>query len=138
MKTPWILMGCVLGLIGPLRAEEAHEETPLGKQMEVFNDAYKAIRKETDPAKGAELAREAQKAVIPSMAELPEMLGKMPDGPDKAKAAAAYRRMIAEVLVAVCQIEEAFLAGDNARVAELVETLKKLRKTGHDRFIEEE
>lgn len=123
--------------MNPLRAEEAHEETPLGRQMEAFNDAYKALRKESDPTKGAALARDAQHAVIQSMAELPEMLRKMPEGPDKAKAAAAYRRMIAEVLVATCQIEEAFLAGDKAQVDSLVETLKKLKKTGHDRFMEE-
>lgn len=116
----------------------AEEETPLGKQMEAFNDAYKAFRKETDPVKGAALAREAQQAVIKGLSELPAMLTKMPEGPDKAKAAAEYRKMMGQAFVALCEVEEAFLAGKTDEVAKIVDSLKAMKKTGHEKFMEDE
>lgn len=135
MKTRWILLGCAACFILPLTADE---DTPLGKQMEAMNDAYKAFRKETDPAKGAALAREAQQALAKSMGELPAMLAKMPEGPEKAKAAAEYRKMIGRCYVTLCEVEEAFLAGKPEEVEKLVASLKDMKKTGHDKFMEEE
>lgn len=114
------------------------EDTPLGKQMEAMNDAYKAFRKETDPAKGAALAREAQEAVAKGLPDLPEMLKKMPDGPDKAKAAAEYRKMMGKLYVALCEVEEAFLAGKIEEVAKIVDSLKEMKKSGHNKFMEDE
>jgi soluble cytochrome b562 len=135
MKSRLILMSCLACLVLPISAEE---ETPLGKQMEAFNDAYKAFRRETDPAKGAALAREAQQAVIKGLGELPSMLAKMPDGAAKSKAAAEYRRMMAKLLVSLCEVEEAFLDGKTDKVAEIVESLKEMKKAGHDKFMEDE
>lgn len=136
MKTRSILLSCALCLTLPLHAEE--KETPLGKQMESFNDAFKAFRKESDPAKGAALARDAQTAVAKGLMELPAMLEKMPDGPAKAKAAAEYRKMMGKVYVALCEVEEAFLAGKTDKVAEIANSLKDMKKAGHDKFIEDE
>jgi soluble cytochrome b562 len=134
MKTRLFLLAAAACLLLPVRADD----TPLGKQMDAFNDAYKAMRKETDPAKGAALAREAQEAILKSFTELPAMLAKMPDGPDKAKAAAEYRKMISRVLVAVCEMEQAFLAGNTSEVQKLVAGLKDMKKAGHDKFMEDE
>ena len=62
MKKQMILMGCALGLmLVPARAQDK-EETPLGKQMEAMDDAFKGFRRETDPVKGATEARAAQDA----------------------------------------------------------------------------
>lgn len=133
MKTIPTLLIVALGYAGAVRADD----TPLGKQMEEFNDAYKAFRKEKDPAKGAELAREAQGALVKSFALEPEMVSKMPDGPEKSKALAAYRGMIAKTLATLCEVESAFLDGKVDQVAELVDALKDQKKTGHDRFMEE-
>ena len=135
MKFQLIMMSCAACLVLPVFAEE---DTPLGKQMESFNDAYKVFRKETDPAKGAAAAREAQQAVIKGLAETPAMLVKMPEGPAKAKAAAEYRKMLGKVFVSLCEVEEAFLAGKIDDVAKIVATLKDMKKEGHDKFIEEE
>jgi hypothetical protein len=134
MKFQLIMMSCAACLVLPVFAEE---DTPLGKQMESFNDAYKAFRKATDPAKGAAAAREAQQAVIKGLAETPAMLVKMPEGPAKAKAAAEYRKMLGKVFVSLCEIEEAFLAGKIDDVAKIVLTLKEMKKAGHDKFIAE-
>lgn len=135
MKSRLILLACAACLIAPMSAEE---ETALGKQMEAFNDVYKAFRRETDPAKGAALAREAQESVVKAFAEVPELVSKMPDGPDKAKASAEYRKMMGQVLVSLCEVEEAFLAGKIDDVQKIIASLKDMKKAGHDKFMEEE
>ena len=114
------------------------DDSPLGKQMESMNDAYKAFRKETDPSIGAALAREAQAAEARGLAELPELVKKMPDGPEKAKASAEYRKMMGKLYVTLCEVEEAFLVGNTDKVAEIVESLKEMKKSGHDKFMEDE
>ena len=85
MKKQLLLLTCAVGFLLPLPIF-AEDETPLGKQMEAMNDAYKAFRRETDPVKGAAQAREAQQAALKSASEVPSMLTKMPDSPEKAKA----------------------------------------------------
>jgi soluble cytochrome b562 len=134
MKLPVaVLAFAILAAIPTVRADD----TPLGSQMESLNDAYKALRKETDSAKGAAFAREAQQAVLKGLAENPEMLSKMADGPEKTKAAAVYRRMMGQLYVLLCDVETAFLEGKTDEVAKLVESIKELKKAGHDKFIEE-
>lgn len=135
MKSRLMLIAMAACFVLPIRAEE---ETPLGKGMEEMNDAYKAFRRETDPAKGAALAREAQKATAKTLLETPTMVSKMPDGPEKTKAAAEYRKMMGKLYVALCEVEEAFLAGKIDEVAGIVERLKEMKKEGHEKFIEDE
>ncbi len=114
------------------------DKSPLAKQMEAMNNAFKAFRTETDPAKGAAKAREAQAAALKSALEVPAMLQSMPDGPDKAKALAEYRRMLGKLYVTLCEVEAAFLDGKVDEVAKIVSSIKEMKKAGHDRFIEEE
>lgn len=137
MKNKFLLLGCTLCLLGSVIAADDHEDTPLGKQMEIFNEAYKAFRKETDCAKGAEQAREAQQAVLKGTSELPSLLAKMPEGKEKQSAAAQYRKMMGQMFVTLCEVEEAFLAGKIDEVARLVETLKDMKKAGHNQFMED-
>ncbi|MCU0749248.1 MAG: cytochrome b562 [Akkermansiaceae bacterium] len=135
MKARLILMTMAACLVLPVSAEE---ETQLGKQMEEMNDAYKVFRRETDPVKGAALAREAQQAIVKSFSEIPTLVTKMPDGPDKAKASAEYRKMMGQLYVALCEVEQAFLNGKVDEVATIVERLKEMKKTGHEKFMEDE
>jgi soluble cytochrome b562 len=138
MKTRIFLIGsAALFLLAPMSAV-ADSDSPLAKHMEALDDAYKGFRREKDPAKGAAQAREAQQALIRGFAEIPTMLAKMPDGPEKEKAAAQYRTMMAAVLVKLCEVEQKFLTGDIAGVETLVAGLKDLRKEGHDKFMEDE
>ena len=136
MKNSLLLLCCAACLTLPASAKE--KQSPLGKQMEALNDAFKAIRKEKDPAKGAALARDAQQAALRSLAEVPPMLDKMPKGPEREKATAEFHRMVGEVYVTTCEIEEAFLNRKIDRVAELAAKLKDLKKSGHDKFMEED
>lgn len=118
----------------PARADDS----PLAKQMEALDDAYKAFRRETDPVKGAKAAREAQDSVLKAIPMAPEMVEKIPAGEAKDKALASYRLQMGKVFVALCEVEAAFVAKDLAKVSELVTTLKGQKKKGHDEFIDEE
>ena len=118
----------------PARADDS----PLAKQMEALDDAYKAFRRETDPVKGAKAAREAQESVLKAIPMVPAMVEKMPAGEPKDKALASYRLQMGKLFVALCEVEAAFVAKDLPKVAELVTTLKGQKKEGHDEFIEEE
>lgn len=118
----------------PARADDS----PLAKQMEALDDAYKAFRRETDPVKGAKAAREAQDSVLKAIPMAPEMVEKMPAGEAKDKALASYRLQMGKVFVVLCEVEAAFVAKDLAKVTELVTTLKGQKKKGHDEFIDEE
>lgn len=135
MNTRLIILACAAGFLSPISAAE---DSPLAKQMESVDDSYKAMRKETDAAKGAAEARKAQQALIKTMGETPNLVAKMPAGPAKELAAAEYRKMIGQAYVALCEMEEAFLKGKPEEVAKITAALKELKKAGHDKFMEEE
>ncbi len=111
--------------------------SPLEKQMESLNKVYKALRKEADPAKAAVLARDAQAIVAKGFSEVPKTVASMPEGPEKTRAAAGYRKMMGRLYVAFCEVEEAGLAGKADGVAKGLESLKALKKEGHNRFMED-
>jgi len=139
MKIPVFSAACAVALLS-LSSAFAQEEKPqseLHKQMEVVGDAYKAIRKETDPAKGAELARQAQEAVLKGLTETPERIAKLPEA-ERPKALANYRTMLGKTFVGFSEIEEAFLANDLAKVKTLMESQRDLKKEGHQKYAEEE
>ena len=74
------------------------------------------------------------KAII----EIPELVKAMPDGPDKAKASAEFRKMMGSLISTLASMELAFLDGDLAKVKELVGTLRESKKEGHDKFMEDD
>jgi hypothetical protein len=126
-----------LCLSQPLVGQEDKKETPLGKQMEAMNDAFKAIRKEADPAKGATLARTAQDALLKSLVETPKVIADLPEA-ERAKASANYRTLIGKAFVTFSEIEEAFIAKDLEKVKTLVEGVRDLKKQGHDKYMEDD
>lgn len=137
MKIQPMLFAFLMGLSLPVCAEGDEPESALARQMSELDDAYKALKKETDPEKGAAAARMAQQALALGLAELPEMLKKMPDGPEKTAASAEYRKLMGQCYVVFCEIEQAFLAGKIAEIEGLIDNLKAIKKTGHQKFIEE-
>lgn len=119
----------------PAMAQDDKDQTELGKHMEAMNDAFKALRRETDAVKGAVQAREAEAAVLKGMAEVPELIKEMPESPEKAKALVTYRKMTGKLYVTFCEVEEAFLGGKIEDVAKIVDSLKELKKEGHQKFM---
>lgn len=111
--------------------------SPLVESMEKVDDAFKAFRRETDPARGAALAREGQDAVIAGSRLLPDSVTKIADAEAREKAAAAYRKIMARLLLTLCEIEGAFLANDLEEVAKQVDAVRALKQEGHDEFMED-
>lgn len=136
MKKHAILLGCALALLWVPASAEEH--TPLGEQMDAVDDGYKGFRRETDPVKGAKEARAAQMATLKATAEIPELIKEMPDGPEKDKAANAYRIAMGKLFLQFCEVEKAFLNGEIEAVDSIVDELKKMKKTGHQEFMKEE
>lgn len=130
---PVLLFGMMF--LAPLHAEE---DTPLGKQMEEVDDAYKALRRTEDAEEGAKLARTAQDGVLKAITMTPGFIeeGNHPGG--KEKAMASYRKQMGQLFVTFCEVEEAFLAKDFDKVQELIKPLKASKKKGHNEFMEEE
>jgi hypothetical protein len=126
----------VFGLISqtPLRADD----TPLAKEMEKVDDAYKAMRKTQDAAEGVKLAREAQEGVLKAIMMTPKLVEKGSHPAGKEKAMVSYKKQMARLYVVFCEMEEAFLAKDLAKVQELVTAIKEAKKHGHNEFMEEE
>jgi soluble cytochrome b562 len=137
MKMKILLCGFAASLMF-VQPTMADEDSPLAKQMDAMNDAYKAMRRETDPAKGATLAREAQDAMVKAITETPELVKAMPESPEKAKASAGYRKMMGSLISTLASMELAFLDGDMAKVKEIVESMREMKKEGHDKFMEDE
>lgn len=138
MNKRLLLMGCVMGLIAIPAVAQDEPDTELGKKMEKMDDAYKGFRRETDPEKGALEARKAQEMALKALSEVPELLKKMPEGPAKTKAYAQYRKEVGTLFVTLCEVEEAFLSGKVDAVPPLVAKIKKMKKAGHETFMEEE
>ena len=123
----------------PVKAQDDDKEkTPLGKQMEAVSDAFKAFRKETDPVKGAALARDAQQGALKAAMEVPALVKEMPEGPEKVKAAVEYRKMMGKLFISLCEVEEAFINGKPEEVAKIVGNLKEMKKSGHEKFMKED
>jgi soluble cytochrome b562 len=141
MKNQFMLLSCVLGLLLiPARAEEEKDsdQNALGSQMETMNDAFKAFRRETDAVKGASQARDAQTSALKAAAEIPERVKEMPDGLEKSKALVSYRKMTGKLYVTFCEVEEAFLDGKIEEVVKIVDAIKELKKSGHDKFMKDD
>ena len=136
MKQTMMLIGCVAGLL--LAPAAVRAESPLGEQMESVGHAFKSLRGEQDAEKGAATARSAQEAVLKALPILPETVTNLEDAAAKAKAAAEYRLMMGRLYVTFCEVEQAFLAKDLAKVATLMDALKAHKKDGHTRFMEKE
>lgn len=118
----------------PIRAEG----TPLSKTMEAVDEAYKAMRRTEDAAEGGKLAREAQEGVLKAITMTPEFVEKGSHPAGKEKAMVSYKKQMARVYVVFCEMEEAFLAKDFAKVQELVAALKDAKKQGHNEFMDDE
>lgn len=131
------LIPMLLGALLPVMSVRA-DDSPLAEQMEIIDDAYKALRRTDNAAEGAKLAVEAQNAVLKAATMTPEFIeaGGHPEG--KAKAMVSYKKQMAHLFVIFCDIEGAFLAEELDKVQDFVMALKDSKKQGHNEFMEDE
>lgn len=137
MKKHMLMLGWLVGtLFVPMVAPAA--ETPLGGQMETVGGAVKGLRADLEADKGAAIAREAQDAVLRAAAMVPATVAKLTDEAAKARAGAEYRLMMGRLFVTLCEVEQAYLAKDSAKLATLLTELKAHKKAGHTRFMDQD
>lgn len=120
------------GMLAPVHADD--DETPLGKEMEILSGSLKKLRKAETTADKVALVHDAQKAAINSLKYLPIIFKDIKDEAEKAKATADYKRMSGQVYVKLCELEMAYLAGDEDKVDEVQDELKDLKKQGHRKY----
>ncbi len=105
--------------------------------MKVVSKSLKGLRKAKTADDKVKLVREAQVATLNSLKYLPKMFVSLKDGKAKAKATADYRRLVGLSYVKLCELELAFLEGDEEKAGKVTKELKGLKKEGHKAYIED-
>ena len=123
------------GVMTPVHAD-GDDETPLAKTMEEASDAIKELRKidTNDWKSGADLARKAADGIRKGMEFIPWLVEQMPEGHEKTKAIADYRRMMGLSYADLCELELAYLDQDAGKVDEVMTKIKAGKKEGHKKY----
>jgi DNA-binding transcriptional regulator LsrR (DeoR family) len=132
IKTLAIASVMSLGLLAPVHADD--DETPLGEQMDVLSGSLKKLRKAETAAEKVELVHSAQKATLKSLEFSPMIFKDIKDEKEKAKATADYKRLIGLTYAKLCELEMAYLAGDEEKADAIKGELKDLKKDGHEKY----
>jgi len=127
-----LAIAAVMGF-GSVSFVHADEDTPLAQEMDKVSSSLKGLRKAETFADKIKLAQTAQEATLKSLEYLP-ILFKDIQGKDLAKGTADYKRLIGLTYAALCELELAFIAEDDAKADEVVDKLKALKKEGHREY----
>ena len=119
-----------LGMIAPVHADD----TPLAEEMDVLSSSLKKLRKAETAAEKVDLVHAAQKSTIKSVRYCPMVFKDIKDEKEKAKATADYKRLIGLTYAKLCELEMAYLAGDEEKADEIKGELKDLKKDGHEKY----
>ncbi|MCH2063932.1 MAG: cytochrome b562 [Roseibacillus sp.] len=118
------------------------EETPLEKQMAKISTAYKQLgrqaRRETyDFDRLTTLFTEAKVATEKSAALVPVKIEKM-TGAAKEKALEEYKKAMVVLLGEIDAVLASCKAKDGSKLKAAYDKLKKIKKIGHEEYIEDE
>ena len=133
-----IFLGAIaLGFLGCASAiADEDDHTPMAKEMKTVSDKLKSLRKidKADYAAGAKAVREANAALLRSMAYVPALVKDMPDGDEKAIATADAGRLLGLNYAVLCELEIAYIKKDDKLIGELATKWKELKKEGHKKY----
>ena len=130
IKTLAITSVLGLGMLVPVHADD----TPLAEEMDVLSGSLKKLRKAETATEKVDLVHAAQKATIKSLQYSPMVFKDIKDEKEKAKATADYKRLIGLTYAKLCELEMAYLAGDEEKADEIKGELKDLKKDGHEKY----
>ena len=130
IKTLAITSVLGLGMLVPVHADD----TPLAEEMDVLSGSLKKLRKAETAAEKVDLVHADQKATIKSLQYSPIVFKDIKDEKEKAKATADYKRLIGLTYAKLCELEMAYLAGDEEKADEIKGELKDLKKDGHEKY----
>lgn len=110
----------------------------LGKTMEDMEKAAKALQTDTaDLTKNEAALKDVSMLETSSLAAkdmVPPKVRKMPDGPDKVKAQADFRKLMGELIKAELDLDAAIVDKDGDAVKKSFGTIGEIMKKGHDTF----
>ncbi len=136
-----IFLGAIaFGFLGCASAiadeEDDKDKTPMAKEMKTVSEKLKSLRKidKTDYAAAATAVREANAALLRSMAYVPALVKDMPEGDEKTIAVADAGRLLGLNYAVLCELEIAYLKKDDALIKDLAKKWKKLKKEGHKKY----
>ena len=137
----WAVVLLAAALVGPVALlRGADDEPPIVRYMTVINDGYKVLRKE---ARGKTFNDQSvatvigmQMGALQAMHEAPPMLKTVPTGEQK-QFIINYRKEMRNVLNTLIDLEIAMLEGRADDAATIIDSLAKIKKDGHDKFMEE-
>ena len=126
----------VLGFspIAPVSADD----TPLAEQMDVVSGSLKRLRRAETTEDKVALVQKAQVATLKGLEYLPASFKNIKDKEALAKATADYKRLTGLTYVGLCELEMAFLAGDEEKSDAALDKLKELKKEGHKTYKSED
>jgi len=126
---------CALSTVTPADAD-SDDDTPLTETMKQSSGALKSLRKidKDDWAGGAEAARSAADGMRKGMEFVPILIKGMPEGKEKAKALADYRRMMGLSYANLCELEIAYIEEDAEKVDAAMTKVKAGKKEGHKKY----
>lgn len=120
------------------KAEKAkHEETPLGETMDKMSSAWRKLRRQAaDAAQNAaslELLAGIKAAAEKSLTYTPDLAKDIPA--DKREAfIAGYQAKIKELIAALDKLATQLKAGDNAAAADQITKIGAMQKEGHKEY----
>ena len=133
-----LLSVCSICALSTITAADADsdDDTPLTETMKQSSGALKSLRKidKDDWAGGAEAARSAADGLRKGMEFVPILIKGMPEGKEKAKALADYRRMMGLSYANLCELEIAYLEEDPEKVDAAMTKVKAGKKEGHKKY----
>ena len=115
------------------------DETEMEKGMGEVSDSLKQLRKidKGDHAAAAALVRKAHIALSKTMLYVPIVVKEMKDGVEKDKALADSRMILGQSYVALCELELAYLEGDDAKIKAAADKVKATKKDGHKKYTDD-
>ncbi len=119
--------------------EGESEETKLGLHMDELSSTLKSLRRldEGDWNGKVEVAQKAQEELLKCFGLHPKSLAKVKDEAEKAVLIAEYKKLLAENYAKLCELELAFLTKDEDLSDDILSALKKIKKKGHTKYIED-
>ena len=129
-----LLLSVSLALSPTVRADE---DTPLGEQMELMGDAFKAVRRQVSDA-SANASTLEQLATIRDAAEkglefAPAYAAEKPEA-ERAAFVEAYQKDMHAFIAVVDELSAALKADNNELAAELVGKMRDAQRSGHKAY----
>lgn len=125
---------------GATASEHEEVHSALDEQMEVLDKGMKklrrSLRKDDELEASLAIVVEMQKAALDSKSETPPMIDKISEG-DRASFAIGYRKEMANLVRTLLDMEIALLDGDSDKAQSIYESLKEIKKVGHEHYTQE-